>query len=336
MHKFVFLLIIPLIFTFIFDHYFIDEKKINITQKNLLNKFDPKIFLNVHDDINPSTINKLYSKKIIQNFDEKKIVKLKPNIIKLKPNIVNLKPEKKIDEINKEEHLDSNLYFLSSEWQNNFSNKKTNFILTVLPLIALENRKIILERKKLLNIKNFLSSQKTLDNNDLQYLQNITLKYKILSNNRHKIDLINELLVNVNVIPNSIALAQAANESGWGTSRFAREYNALFGQYTYDKNSGVVPYEREEGKKHLIKNFTSINKSVESYFININSHYAYENFRKIRSQMDDLDNDFNVKILTTALDVYAEDKSYVQIINKIIDSNNLNQFDGSINTFFNS
>ena len=60
MHKFVFLLIIPLIFTFIFDHYFIDEKKINITQKNLLNKFDPKIFLNVHDDINPSTINKLY------------------------------------------------------------------------------------------------------------------------------------------------------------------------------------------------------------------------------------------------------------------------------------
>ena len=131
-------------------------------------------------------------------------------------------------------------------------------------------------------------------------------------------------------------MAQAANESGWGTSRFAREYNALFGQYTYDENKGIVPFEREDGKKHWIKNFTSINKSVESYFQNINSHYAYKNFRKLRSQIRDLNNDFNIKILTNALDVYAEDESYVETINLIIDSNKLNQFDLDFRFFINS
>ena len=127
-------------------------------------------------------------------------------------------------------------------------------------------------------------------------------------------------------------MAQAANESGWGTSRFAREYNALFGQYTYDERKGVIPSKREEGKKHLIKNFSSIDKSVESYFRNINTHYAYENFRNIRNQMN---NNFNIKMLTKTLDVYAEDKFYVNTINSIIDSNNLIQFD-SINHIFTS
>jgi len=232
--------------------------------------------------------------------------------------------------------LNNSLHLISSGWQNSFSNKKIKFIETVLPLIAFENHKILLERKKLLKIKDYLSFEKTLKKNNLKYLKNILKKYKISSKNKHKIDLINELLFNVNVIPNSIVLAQAANESGWGTSRFAREYNALFGQYTYDENKGIVPFEREEGKKHLIKNFTSINKSVESYFQNINSHYAYKNFRKLRSQIKDLNNDFNIKILTNALDVYAEDESYVETINKIIDSNNLNQFDLSLNVFLKS
>ena len=157
---------------------------------------------------------------------------------------------------------------------------------------------------------------------------------------RLKIDLINKLLLSVNIIPNSIVLAQAVNESGWGTSRFAKDHNALFGQYTYDINNGVVPFKREEGKKHLIKNFKSIDKSIESYFININSHYAYKKFRILRDKINDLDNninnDFNIKILTQALDVYAEDESYVNTINSIIDSNNLNQFNLSPDSFIRS
>ena len=191
-----------------------------------------------------------------------------------------------------------------------------------MPLIAFENQKILLERKKLNKIKNILKLEKTLSNDDIDYLLTISKKYNIKNKKIHKIDVVNKLLLNVDIIPNSIVLAQAANESGWGTSRFAKEYNALFGQYTYDKNKGIIPFERAEGKKHLIKNFSSINKSVESYFKNINSHYAYEEFRKIRQEIKNQDLKYNIKKLTYSLRVYAEDKSYVNTLNSIIDSNN--------------
>ena len=152
-------------------------------------------------------------------------------------------------------------------------------------------------------------------------------KYHFKSKNIHKIDLINKLLISVDVIPNSIVLAQAVNESGWGTSRFAKEYNALFGQYTYDINSGVVPYEREKGKKHLVKNFATIDKSVESYFKNINTHYAYEKFRLTRKLMRDKNNFSNINLLVYTLNTYAEDNNYVETISSIIESNKLSQFD---------
>ena len=333
MHRFLPLLIIPLVFTFVFDYYAIIDKNADILASNPPKNFILKEnVINIHKNFNfkSSTINNLYSEKVIQSLDEENIVILQP---KIKAKF--LEKSETINTANITQ-LNNSLHLISSGWQNSFSNKKIKFIETVLPLIAFENHKILLERKKLLKIKDYLSFEKTLKKNNLKYLKNILKKYKISSKNKHKIDLINELLFNVNIIPNSIVLAQAANESGWGTSRFAREYNALFGQYTYDENKGIVPFEREEGKKHLVKNFTSINKSVESYFQNINSHYAYKNFRKLRSQIRGLNNDFNIKILTNALNVYAEDKSYVETINKIIDSNNLNQFDLSLNVFFKS
>ena len=331
MYRFLPLLIIPLVFTFIFDYYAIIDKNKDIIASNpIKNSISKDNAIGVNKNFNSSTVNRLYSEKLIQSVDEENIVILKP---KIKTNF--LEKSETINTINIT-RLNNSLHLISSGWQNSFSNKKIKFIKTVLPLIVFENNKILLERKKLLKIKDYLSLEKTLNTNDLKYLKNILKKYKISSTNKHKIDLINELLFNVNVIPNSIVLAQAANESGWGTSRFAKEYNALFGQYTYDENKGVIPFEREQGKKHLIKNFTSINKSVESYLKNINSHYAYKNFRKLRSQIQDLNNDFNIKILTNALDVYAEDESYVETINKIIDSNNLNQFDLSLNIFLKS
>ena len=100
----------------------------------------------------------------------------------------------------------------------------------------------------------------------------------------------------MDVIPNSIVLAQAANESGWGTSRFATEYNALFGEYTYDFSNGVVPLLREEGETHLVKSFESFNKSVQSYFNNLNSHRAYKDFRDVRKIMRNNNNFDDVKL----------------------------------------
>ena len=214
---------------------------------------------------------------------------------------------------------------LPLDWQKSFSLKKVEFIETLLPLIAYQNQQILVERERLFKIQNYLLDNKTLNQNDLEYLLAIADKYLIETNNKHKIDIVDKLLLSVNIIPTSIVLAQAVTESGWGTSRFAKEYNALFGQYTYNEKKGVIPYEREIGKKHLIKHFSSLDKSVESYFKNINTHYAYEKFRSIRNAMHE--DNLDIKLLTNALDVYAEDKSYVDTINSVIDTNEFTQFD---------
>ena len=372
MYKNIVLLFIPFFFTFVlniaFDFFnFSNNKKINSIKRTYVTPIEvhknyqtnnyPKNFLNYKDKIqttalanidlaltrtnivhnkiqkniihdhDSSTINKIYSEKFIHK-DLLTYSKL--------TNLVENKLQESVIKKSKKRISNYSLQFVSSNWKKNFSEKKANFIETVLPLISFENQRILFERQRLIEIKNYLQVKKTLVQNDLMYLNQLTKKYHIESENIHKIDLIEKLLFSVDVIPNSIVLAQAVNESGWGTSRFAREYNSLFGQYTYDINNGVVPYEREEGKKHLIRNFTSINKSVESYFQNINTHYAYHKFRKVRSQIHRKDLNKNIKLLTETLDVYAEDKLYVETLNAIIDTNNFFQFDLIKNLFFDS
>ena len=282
--------------------------------------------VNVNSKYNSEEVNMMYSQKFIDNDD------IYYNSIHL--NKISLPKKIKIDPFLSSENHKINLSSLNAtlpknslplDWQKSFSLKKVEFIETLLPLIAYQNQQILVERERLFKIQNYLLDNKTLNQNDLEYLSAIADKYLIETNNKHKIDIVDKLLLSVNTIPTSIVLAQAATESGWGTSRFAKEYNALFGQYTYNEKKGVIPYEREIGKKHLIRHFSSLDKSVESYFKNINTHYAYEKFRSIRNSMHE--NNLDIKLLTQALDVYAEDKSYVDTINSIIDTNEFTQFD---------
>ena len=117
-----------------------------------------------------------------------------------------------------------------------------------------------------------------------------------------------------------------------GIFEICKEYNALFGQYTYDDKEGVIPLKRDKGEKHLIKYFSSIDKSVESYFNNINTHYAYSEFRKFRKLLRDQNNLFDplyANLLVNKLNVYADDNNYVDIINSIIKVNKLTQFDNT-------
>ena len=281
---------------------------------------------NVNSKYNSEEVNMMYSQKFIDNDD------IYYNSIHL--NKISLPKKIKIDPYLSSENHKINLSSLNAtlpknslplDWQKSFSLKKVEFIETLLPLIAYQNQQILVERERLFKIQNYLLDNKTLNQNDLEYLSAIADKYLIETNNKHKIDIVDKLLLSVNTIPTSIVLAQAATESGWGTSRFAKEYNALFGQYTYNEKKGVIPYEREIGKKHLIRHFSSLDKSVESYFKNINTHYAYEKFRSIRNSMHE--DNLDIKLLTKELDVYAEDKSYVDTINSIIDSNEFTQFD---------
>ena len=269
------------------------------------------------------TVNRLYSQKKIINKDKKNklsdkfIVSIKkkplnPILVKsLNIEVNNIVSNSKMDEIN--------LDYLS--------NKKKQFVKTLLPLISYENEKVLLQRSKLESIKDFLINFNTLPKSEVIFLEKISKKYRLKTKSKHKLDIVNELLDLVDIIPNSIVLAQAANESGWGTSRFAREHNALFGEYTYDFSNGVVPLYGNEGEKHLVKSFDSVDKSVQSYFNNLNSHYAYKEFRDVRKIMRQNNNFNNVKLLVNKLDTYAADENYIKTINSIIDINKLYQLD---------
>ena len=295
-------------------------EKINIVYevKSILDDY----VLNYCSTYDSYTVNRLYSQKKI--FDEKNNINLKNKFIvsikkkPINPNIIefiNEKPNFNIANLNINE---IDLDYLPKS--------KKDFVKTLLPLISYENQNILLERSKLEKMKNFLDDNNTLSQTDLNFLYKISKKYRIKTNDRHKYDLVNELLDRVDVIPNSIVLAQAANESGWGTSRFAREYNALFGEYTYNYSNGVIPLSREEGKKHLVKTFESLDKSIQSYFNNLNSHYAYNDFREVRKIMREKNNFSNIKLLVKELDSYAADINYIKTINLIIDDNKFNQF----------
>ena len=302
---------------------FEDHKEIvspNIVYK--LNADLDDLVLNYCSSYDSFTVNKLYSqKKIInENLNLKRNKKFLVSIKKkpLDPNLVKL--------IDKKENLNFKLKNIDELDLHFLAENKKNFVKTLLPLISYENQNILLERSKLEKIKAFLSYNKTLTSSDLNFLKKISKKYRFKSKGMHKLDIVNELLELVDVIPNSIVLAQAANESGWGTSRFATEFNALFGEYTYDFSNGVVPLLREEGEKHLVKSFESVDKSVQSYFNNLNSHRAYKDFRDVRKVMRKNNNFDDVELLVNELDTYAEDEKYIHTINSIIKVNRLDQF----------
>ena len=302
-----------------------EDDKINNNKKIIykLNANLDDLVLNYCTTYDSYTVNRLYSQKKIldEKFNTNKLNKFLVSLKKkpLNPSVFKLINKETEFKVVNQNINDINLDFLSQS--------KKDFVKTLLPLISYQNQNILLERSKLEELRASLIDHNTLSNTDLKFLNKISQKYRIKTADKHKYDLVNELLNRVDIIPNSIVLAQAANESGWGSSRFAREFNALFGEYTYNYSDGVVPLLREEGEKHLVKTFTSVDKSVQSYFNNLNSHYAYEDFRKVREMMREKNNFSNIKLLVEELDSYAADINYITTINAIIDANKLDQFD---------
>jgi Bax protein len=195
--------------------------------------------------------------------------------------------------------------------------KKETFIQIVLPLIVAENERILADRKKLKRI------YKKKNNTDLekQWLRQKLLEYKVKKGNMV------ELLSRMDIIPTSIALAQAAKESGWGTSRFALEGNAIFGQWTWSGN-GIAPLDRESNKNHKILKFPILRASVKAYQNNLNTHKSYVNFRGKRSAMREKNKDISGLELTETLKNYAQTGSeYIKILNQIIRQNRLTDFE---------
>ena len=195
--------------------------------------------------------------------------------------------------------------------------KRELFIKIILPLILDENQKIMDDRKKLFKIlaKNFNTVGEKV------WLKRRFREYKIEDQDLSK------LKIRMDIIPVSIALAQAANESGWGTSRFALEGNALFGQWTWSKK-GISPANKDPDKTHKILQFQILKASVRAYKNNINTHSAYKEFREVRAQLRQDDKQIVGLDLTKYLKNYAAiGEKYVSILENIIERNSLTDFD---------
>ena len=195
--------------------------------------------------------------------------------------------------------------------------KKDTFIKIVLPLIVAENERILADRKKL---KRVYKKKNTTDL-EKQWLRQKLLEYKVKKGNME------ELFLRVDIIPTSIALAQAAKESGWGTSRFALEGNAIFGQWTWS-GQGIAPLDRASNKNHKILKFPILRASVKAYQNNLNTHKSYTSFRNKRSSMREKDKYISGLELTSTLKNYAQTGSeYIKILNQIIRQNRLTDFE---------
>ena len=144
----------------------------------------------------------------------------------------------------------------------------------------------------------------------------------------YKADTLDELLIKVDEIPVSLALAQAVIESGWGTSRFAYEGNALFGQYTWGSNkNGIIPNDRETDAKFKIKSFNSLSDSVASYMKNLNTNFHYNEFRINRFVLRSNNLALRGTDLAEYLLSYSIEDNYTDKIKNIIEINNFEDFE---------
>ena len=195
--------------------------------------------------------------------------------------------------------------------------KKETFIKIVLPLIVAENEKILDDREKL----KIISKKKFTTELEKQWLRQKLLEYKVKKGD------INQLMIRMDIIPVSIALAQAAKESGWGTSRFALEGNAIFGQWTWD-GQGIAPLKRDSDKNHKILKFPILRASVKAYKNNLNTHKSYVKFRDKRRKLREKNLVITGLVLSDTLKSYAQTGSeYTKILNQIITQNSLTDFE---------
>jgi len=211
-----------------------------------------------------------------------------------------------------------------AKFPNDFKNiyssslRKELFIKVALPLIVKENEYLISQNLKIERLQNRFNS---ISRREALWLRKKMEEYNVSNNS------FGELLMKIDAIPVSIALSQAAVESGWGSSRFASEGNALFGQYIWGDGKGIVPEERSEDQIHKIKSFKNLKSSVSSYMKNLNSNFHYDEFRLNRYVMRKNGMDLDGIYLSEFLYNYSTEKDYPEKIKKIIQSNDLDDFD---------
>lgn len=208
--------------------------------------------------------------------------------------------------------------------------RKRTFLDFIQDYVDEQNRLITLDRLRLIAIDETLRKGGALTVSSRDWLLDIAARYEVAEAGfGTRQAWLDELLFRVDVVPTSLALAQAANESAWGTSRFVREGNNVFGQWCFDPGCGMVPARRRSGATHEVRSFATLHDAMEAYFLNINTNGNYQSFRELRQTMKLQQRELDSLVLAFGLDRYSQrGRNYVDELQAIIVQNDLTARDG--------
>lgn len=202
--------------------------------------------------------------------------------------------------------------------------RKAVFLRYMLPYILEANSRVQQQRERMLTLRPKVEKEQRLGEEEAMWLNALYDEYRVKPGDYAA------LLLRVDTVPVSLALAQAAVESGWGTSRFAQEGNAPFGQWTSKDHAGMVPKERKAGMTHKVRSFDSLKKSAESYLRNLNTHRAYKGLREMRASFRNEDRPIDSLAIAVTLLKYSEKgMEYVELLRHIIKKNDLQALDSA-------
>jgi Bax protein len=185
--------------------------------------------------------------------------------------------------------------------------KKRAFFAYLLPEIRRQNNIVEKEREMVFSLRQVYTDNKQLNQHELQVLDMLKQKYKLNSKKHVAVeDILAQLIINVDVIPERLILVQAANESGWGTSRFAVQGYNFFGLWCFKQGCGFVPRQRNDDAKHEVAKFRDLSHAVMTYIRNLNRLYAYQELRQIRLELRNNNKPVTAKALSKGLMSYSE------------------------------
>ena len=310
---------LPVVTNFLSENFKTDIEVSNISKKKFDLTFNDKKIVNNKKVDQESNLENVYDDIdiFISEEDNSNTIRFSASTIEqlfedTKYNLKSVKETKLVNIGNSIDHLPKEMKKIES-----VKKRKNLFIQIVLPLIIEENTKIRLDRKKLFSILNKNNNSKS----DKNWLLKKFKQYGVKNND------LSTLKIRMDEIPVSLAIAQAAKETGWGTSRFAQEGNALFGQWTWS-GEGIKPAGADSNSKHKVARFKVLKASVKAYQRNLNTHSGYKEFRRERAIQRDNDGKLNSLDLVKFLDKYAETGvEYTKILKQIIQQTSLTEFD---------
>jgi Bax protein len=209
--------------------------------------------------------------------------------------------------------------------------RKQMFFDFLQPYVDAQNDKVSRQRERLQSLITRVEQGWTLARRDRAFIMALAAEYEVQGDNQTELDFLERLLPRVDVIPPSLVLAQAATESGWGSSRFAKEAYNFFGQWCYVEGCGLVPSRRRSSASHEVKSFSSIEEAVNAYFINLNTFPSYVDLRLIREELRQSSRVIDGISLSEGLDSYSErGEAYVRDIQSLIHHNELLELDAEV------